>query len=228
MLRHAIFVVFIVLVAQDSPAAGNTRTAVKSVSSETSTTQYSSESRKDNANKERQSLPWWVSATAAVALINLVYTIFWNNHKRNEEIFSSIKDKYWFREIILPICIKPLVDFANDQATLLHTMEKEAIAGKDKERYTAYLTKFKHDKASVINRFMILGPISSDLYGAVASRLDNLEDSVTLYCAKKSFDSVFVEDEEVLYHSARPDQAIFTTLSEIMIIMSEKHAQLFR
>jgi len=159
MLRFAIPIVFIILAAQDFPAVGNVIAAVNSDSSQITSTQYSSESRKEYANKESQSLPWWVSATAIVALANLGYTIIWNNHKRNEEIFSSIKDKYWFREIILPICIKPLVDFANDQAARLHTMEKEEVVGKDKERYTAYLTKFKHDKASVINRFMILGVV---------------------------------------------------------------------
>jgi hypothetical protein len=185
------------------------------VKSKQTTTDAQKQTKEKGSNTDKQlTPPWWVYVTGVIAGLNFLYTVFFNIYKLIKSRSESIKDKYWFRKILLPICVNPLNEFANKQTTELKAVEEGASDSKidDGQRikiYKQFLVKFSDEKSDVINRFMVLLPIQKELYAIVAIKLDELEDSVTEYCMNKSFGT----DMGAVSH---PGQVIFTSLGEIM------------
>ena len=194
-------------------------------SKQTATTVHKSIKEKDSDSEKSSSPPWWVYLTGVVAGVNFLYTVSFNFYKLFKSHSESIRDKYWFRTILLPICVDPLSEFANKQTGELKSVEAGALeSGIDdaqrKKIYKAFLLKFSDEKSDVVNRFMVLLPIQKELYDIVARKLDELEDSVTEYCANKSFGT----DMGKVSH---PGQVIFTSLGEIITAISKEHSKLF-
>lgn len=197
---------------------------------EAKTKQTTTDNQKSNIEKNIISeksftQPWWVYLTGFVAGLNFFYTVLFNLYKVIRGRSESIKDKYWFRKILLPICIDPLNEFANKQTAELKSVEEIASTsgaetGERNKIYKQFLVKFSDEKSAVVNRFMVLLPIQKELYAIVATKLDELEDSVTAYCANKSFGNDMGE-------ISHPGQVIFTSLGEIIKAISEKHSKLF-
>jgi len=184
------------------------------------------EKKEDVLSETTQTTPSWVYY---FTVFNFLWTVGFSSFTWKLSRSASIKDQYWFREILLPTCIKPLQEFAEQQTSNLKSFEHGSSAlttTKQKKAYKEYLSNFKDHKADVLTKFMVLLPIKREIYDDVVGKLDDLEDSVTLYCATKSFDTVKDEVRHGINES-HPGQAIYSTLGEIMVMISDKHLELY-
>lgn len=192
---------------------------------QTTTNIQKSIKEKDATSEKVLTPPWWVYLTGVIAALNFGWLVIFNIFQFNKSRSESIRDKYWFRKILLPICINPLNEFANSQTLQLKSVEDDALTsgienGARNKLYKEYLGKFGEEKNNVINRFMVLLPVHKELYVIVSRKLDELEDSVTEYCKNKSFGTD-------MGNVSHPGQVIFTSLGEIMMEISKKHSELF-
>ena len=229
IMRYIALIIFILsfIVSSASVVLSSSETRPNSMQIIQKITDTTTAEKKENLpSKTTPVTPSWVYY---FTVFNFLWTVGFSYFTWKLNRAASIKDKYWFREILLPTCIKPLQEFAEQQTSNLKTLENGSsavAAAKQKKAYKAYLSNFKDHKSDVLTKFMVLLPIKREIYDDVVGKLDDLEDSVTLYCATKSFGAVKDEVRKGVNES-HPGQAIYSALGEIMVMISDKHLELY-
>ena len=181
----------------------------------------------------RQPNPLLLYLTVLVSFVTLAWKVMEfiiARKDRNKDRNLSIEDEFWFRQVLLPICIQPLQKFALTQAEEINALESKSKKQglKDKNGpYRDFLKLFKHEKNTLLSQFMVLGPISQELYRSVTETLDDLEDYVTEYCAFNSLGKDVISETQYSDYS-NPKQTLFIKIGEIILTLSKKHKDLFR
>ena len=139
-----------------------------------------------------QPSPEIINVGLIIALLTFVWKLIeflLNKRERVRDTRSRVKSEYWFKNIMMPICIEPLIDFIIKHVNKIHSLETtyfESPLEEKKESYNSYLNVFKDERNEILSRYMLMGSLSSELYENVSSKLDSLDDVVTQHCYLKS------------------------------------------
>lgn len=130
--------------------------------------------------------PWLGYVTAAIALGVLIMHITKYITERNSDKkkrLDDINDSFWFRSVVVPAVIEPLITFMTEQADIL-----QKLGSGKKEDYAKFLKDFQKGKESISSRLLLLNLVNNQMYADAIEELDEIEDDVTLLCAVKSGD----------------------------------------
>lgn len=131
-------------------------------------------------------LVWFTVFIAATTLIWGVFSyIFDKLHERRLRRQRRI-DEYWFRTVVMPMCIQPLENFLTAQAENFKHKNTSTIPNStaiSPRKYSLLLREFKDGKEKIKDRFLLTQVFNEQLYIIVANKLDQLEDEVALHCA---------------------------------------------
>ncbi len=171
--------------------------------------------------------PWLIWLTALVAFGTLIWRMYTFYVDRSD--LKTERDEYWYRNVVIPICIEPLVKFIEELTANLRKLETETKEVKQPKRSTTYkifLKTFKAQKDSVINRFLVLISAEAVIYQRISNALDEIEDIVTQHCAINSLGEDLVDDTK--YGGASVvEQEIFVQLRKISDNLRVLHREVF-
>jgi len=171
---------------------------------------------------------WITVFVAFFTFIWRIYAFIVGRRDRSYERNISIEDEYWYRGVILPTCLEPLLLFVLDQSDKLQHLNNRFSVGSDSkgDEYKSYLEQFQKEKRSLVNRSIVLEVISSDVYSSVAQLFDDLEDAVTEHCAISSLGSDSVDDTRYEKYIVT-EERFFTFLRDVYQIFVDQHRQIF-
>src|SRR5690242_7512283 len=128
-----------------------------------------------------QSPPGWVTWLNTVGIIVaaiwtlFVYVIGRQDRKGNRH------DEFWYRGILGPRCIQPLLNLVDVNLQRLRALEGQApIPGQ--QPYRNALALFSQEKATVTNSLFLLTLFDDAAYQKLARELDTIEDVLALHC----------------------------------------------
>ena len=141
--------------------------------------------------------PWLGYVTALIAfgvlVIHIAKFISERSSDRKKRL-DDINDSFWFRSVVVPAVIEPLIQFITGQAEKLQKIN----AGK-KEDFAEYLKDYQKAKESISSRLLLLNLVNKQMYSDAVNEFDDIEDDVTLLCALKSGDSGLTENGKQKY-----------------------------
>lgn len=177
-----------------------------------------------------QSPPTWVVyipfVISIVALSFSVYQFFVSRSDRKRDRDRLRDDDFWFRKIIVPICLDPLIRFMSEQSLKLRSIKEAPLSpAGEKQEYPQFLQAFKRGKNEIVSQCLILELFDGKLYEAIAEKLDGLEDYITLHCYHNS-DGADTVGEQHQRHSD-PHGEMASTLKSILAVMISCHKELF-
>jgi len=167
----------------------------------------------------QQPPPWLVWITVAFAFGTFIYRIITYIRKRR----LSIGDDFWFRKILLPVCIEPLIKLVEDSVCKLKKLQAKTT--NIKTVYDNYLKEFKSEKNSVISKFMVLVSKNSELYSNISCAIDEIEDIITMHCALAS--SSLIENK-VYANADIVEQHIYLNLKIILNLLESEHKRRYK
>ena len=109
----------------------------------------------------------WIAL--AVALLTLVLTSYWNWRAERR----SFLDEFWFRQIIAPKCVDPIMDFHREWLIKIDAINTNSISVKFVK---GILSDVQKDMTAVSDSAWIAGMFSSIYYGKCCESLDVVED----------------------------------------------------
>ena len=107
----------------------------------------------------------------------------WSLYQRRLDRERSIVDEFWYRTIILPICLKPLVDLISEYIDRLHKIDGSTLLPMIMPTLRDLALEFGVDKNRVLGRFLLLSAFEEEIYRKIGETLDALEDDITEYCS---------------------------------------------
>lgn len=128
--------------------------------------------------------PWLGYITAAIALgVLLMHIAKFVSERRSDtkKRLDDINDAFWFRSVVVPAVIEPLIAFITEQADELQKKNTGTKAD-----YEAYLESFQKGKESISSRLILLNLVNKQMYNDAIAEFDEIEDDITLFCALKS------------------------------------------
>ena len=143
--------------------------------------------------------PIWIQWVAVVSVLiaglGLVVqsiTFFVDRYDRRKDLKRSRFDDYWFRQILLPVCVNPLIELAH--STIGEITGLHQIKSGDPEipkRMQGLLGRFASKKMQIVNSALLLTIYGDELYDSFSVGLDELQDGVEEHVSKlgESFDS---------------------------------------
>jgi len=125
----------------------------------------------------------WVSAFFSLCALGLGIYNRWYDISENKKNFArSINDDFWFRTIVIPVVLEPIVNFTNLFANKLIALD---AAGNSSE-YLDYLDEFQKELLIIQSRCILLDIYGQNLYSIIINDSEKFEDKVAEYCHKKS------------------------------------------
>lgn len=177
--------------------------------------------------------PGFVYFTFALALFGILTTFIGFIVKRIDRIIDrlySIKQDYWTKTFLVPVCLEPLRDFVlknSDAISELSIASSNSNTSMKKISYSKFEKEFKDTKNKLICYFTIINTFDSSVYQKITDKIDELEDIITKHCFANSTD---IDNNNEYYPFRLSDIAInhlFITLRDILVIISENHNKLF-
>lgn len=110
----------------------------------------------------------WVSLLLAFG--TLVWTAYWN--RRTER--RAYLDEYWFRQVVAPKCISPILALHDDWLSKIDNMPK---ASWGQSLVQGMIADFQKDMSQLLNSVWIARIFSSDFYSDCCNYLYAVEDS---------------------------------------------------
>lgn len=110
----------------------------------------------------------WVSL--AVALAALLWTAYWN--RRSEK--RGYLDEYWFRQIVAPKCINPILGFHDGWLAKVESINGAQLSQLFVQNL---LSDFQKEKSVVLNLTWVARIFSSGFYAKCCEFLDSVEDT---------------------------------------------------
>ena len=192
-----------------------------------------SASKKSESIWKRQPPPGFVYFTFFLAIVTLITNFLGFIVKRIDRVVDRIyliKQEYWTKTILVPVCLEPLRDFVITSSKELSDLEKtkaDCLVPLKRMAYENFMDKFKLDKDSLLNGFMVIHTFSPSIYKTIADLIDELEDDVIAHCYANSED---VDDENEYYENKNSQVTVmkmFTCFGSILSLVSENHGRLF-
>ncbi|MDH5368464.1 MAG: hypothetical protein OEW99_00450 [Gammaproteobacteria bacterium] len=169
---------------------------------------------------------WGTVALALFSFLNLIRELIKDilnkkNEKKNKEL--SVKDEFWNRTIIFPIFIEPLVVFSLSNSTKLKKIKSDVRTEKLdelKEITKSYYESFDAEINELYDSCLALKIIGQEVYDEVNTCLEEIDDTVSTYCAKINIAS----DKNVILNKVHMDNLFFMTkFTEIINKLIDKH-----
>lgn len=110
----------------------------------------------------------WVSLF--IAALALGITIYWN--KRSER--RSYLDAYWFRQVVAPKCIDPVLGFHDSWLRQLERLNDTPV---DAAFATDMLSRFQREKSALLDATWVAQIFSLNFYRDACLLLDEAEDA---------------------------------------------------
>lgn len=162
---------------------------------------------------------WGALILAAITLFWNIFIFFYNRRKKRDEIV----DEYWIRNIALPICVKPLIEFIDkysEKIKLLNESDKSDVSKYD-HRLIEFQRNFKDDKDFIIMKFYVLSEKWNDIFSILSERLDTLDDAVTMHCYINQ--SISKSDNRQIEKYSIKEDVFYTILGETLADLSNLH-----
>lgn len=138
--------------------------------------------------------PWMLYVTALLALLAFILTVEKMVRERRERRKTrglSVDDEFWFRRMIVPVCMEPIISFFFEQSASLDAVMTRPASAVTRQEFEKFLRQFKKAKVDMAHRSRILCAVSTETYKRVVAELDELDDRVTDLCARCSLPEEF-------------------------------------
>lgn len=130
-----------------------------------------------------------VSVIGAVVSVAVLAVNLWRmrveRQRRNVDRGISVRDQFWVRTVIFPMCFEPLVEFifgAMEEIDSIPELEKYAPTSGSASNYDLFLQDFQYEKGKISNRLFLVRLIDYNVYSEIAQELDVIEDEVSNFC----------------------------------------------
>ena len=120
-----------------------------------------------------------------------------NRTDKNKERLAGLKTEYWFKYIVMPMCVAPLIDFIMQHANKIYILSSECDgtnAEDSRKKYDEFLKNFKDEKNFISCKLFLLDSLEGELYQETADTIDEIDDIVTQHCYLSSVDSATTDD----------------------------------
>lgn len=134
-------------------------------------------------NPPPPSLGYITAVIAFGVLLIHVIKLFSEKSSDRKKRFDDINDSFWFRSVVVPAVIEPLIKFIAEQGEKLKTINHGT-----KEEFANFLKGYNQEGEGVAARLLLLNIINKQMYEKTIEEFENIEDDVTLLCAIKSGD----------------------------------------
>lgn len=112
-----------------------------------------------------------------VAIVLSIFALYFSNKQQKRGIVQSIKDDYWLRTLVSPVCIAPLIELRQE---ILSNFPDGTIGKADLQKFSALASiKLSHMQDALDN----LSIVDASLVGLTRDKLTDLEDVVGDYVA---------------------------------------------
>lgn len=170
---------------------------------------------------------WMLWVTAVVALVKFAFDlIVWivSLFEKKKNLDRSILDDFWYRTIVLPTFLEPMMEFISEFSAKLRSLDESAGGADD---HNSYLKSFQVGLRNITNKALILSATHEALYEIVSNRLDLLEDAVTAHCAIRALGKDVVKDEKFEKFSVT-EARFFEVQRDIVAQFINHHRKLFK
>lgn len=177
-------------------------------------------------------LPVWIQwATllsvliAGLALIGQSITFFVDRFDREKDLKRGRIDEYWFRQILLPVCIDPLLQLAHDTVAEIGGLHQIDAGDSDIPKHLQRaMSRFAVKKMAIVNSALILTMYRDELYDSFSNGLDKLQDGVEEHISllgqgigKEANSNRIVQDETYI------QQFIWSTIRDVIQNVMKHH-----
>jgi hypothetical protein len=116
----------------------------------------------------------WISLVSlAVALAAVIWTAYWN--RRSER--RGYLDEYWFRQIVAPKCINPILGFHDAWLARVDSLNRNKV---NQASVQSLLSDFQKEKSVVLNSTWVARIFSTGFYARCCELLDAAEDTFAI------------------------------------------------
>jgi len=130
-------------------------------------------------------MPAWVGWLTAFGVVVSISWHIWDTRNRIQQEKKarrhSVYDHYWMREILFPICVKPLLDHADTtckQITQL-PVNQDAIDGTSQE-WKEFWRNFHVRSQQIIDSSAVLSLMPTELRDSFIENLESMEDDIAM------------------------------------------------
>jgi len=154
-----------------------------------------------------QAPPAWVLwLGVSVAMLNFLVALLsflFNKTNERRKRLNSVQDEFWFRKIAAPFFIEPYLLFLTNQQAAFESISVKDLAATTtrKKCVGAFLAEFRQAKKAVRCRLNFLKAADADTFKEISEALRDLDDKVTLFCARNSD----VTDLDPAEHATKDD-----------------------
>lgn len=142
----------------------------------------------DDAKDKESS--FYILAALILSIVAIVWNILTAAHqyfKNKKDRTRSIHDDYWFRTVVVPTVLKPLIEFADEQSESLVKLDRKNGSGDNVEiKYQEYLDCVQNKLIIFRKRCVLLKALDVGLVEDISKLFDDLEDQVANYCLEQS------------------------------------------
>lgn len=130
--------------------------------------------------------PWLGYITALIALgVLAIHVIKFFSEKSSDrkKRLDDINDSFWFRSVVVPAVIEPLIKFVTEQGEKLKTINHGT-----KDDFANFLKGYSQGGEGIAARLLLLNIVNKQMYEQTIKEFEEIEDDVTMLCAIKSGD----------------------------------------
>lgn len=141
--------------------------------------------------------PWLGYITALIAFgVLLIHVIkfFYERSSERKKRRDDINDSFWFRSVVVPAVIEPLILFITEQGEQL-----KKISNGKKEDFADFFKAYQKAGESIAARLLLLNLINKQMYDGAIKEFEEIEDDVALLCAMKSGDFDEIDHKRAKY-----------------------------
>jgi len=170
------------------------------------------------------------AASALVSLLAFVLAAFriiddwqYRSHQESQALF----DEYWYRDVVLPVFLEPLLSHFRDLQSELKKLQQDLKEHDPKRRSEickTFLDDYKAKKEHVVNCALVVESFVSKIYLPISGELDKADDLVTQFVANENLGVV----KKLIDHSNVPERLqgeLSSTLRSILDILVDAHAR---
>jgi hypothetical protein len=166
--------------------------------------------------------PAWLGyVTALIAcgvLFSHIYKHVYDYRSERKKRRDDINDAFWFRTVIIPAVIEPLIEFFTAQTDALKKIHKGS-----KDDFIKYLAEYQQEGERIAARLFLLDMVDHKMYEQAKIRLEEIDDDVASLCAFKAAD--FNEAEHKIAKHTEVNALIVRMCAGLNSMLKELKAQ---
>ena len=149
----------------------------------------------------------------------------WRYRSRQESL--ALFDEYWYRDVVLPVFLEPLLAHFRDLQGELKQLQldlKEPDFNRRAEICKEFLSHYKAKKEHIVNCALIVESFVSSIYEPISEQLDKADDAVTQFVADQHL-GVATQSSKPSNPPERLQGELSSTLRSILDILVGAHAR---